>query len=98
MLIEQVEETLDHFDFEKVRKVMEVLEWSYHDSEDTVASISETRRMARRMLTLAYEAAPRPEYSTSCGGFEATRTMYPGDTTKYLTLKFVVTDWSNPCC
>ena len=98
MRIEQVEDLLDEFDFYKVQKVMEALDWKYFDSVDKVPSIGELRKMARYLLNLTYSADPNPDYLTGSGGFEVTRYMYPGDPAKYLTLKFVVTEWSNPTC
>ncbi len=98
MRIEQIEDLLDEFDFGKVKKVMDFLEWTYHDSVDKEVSIGEIRRMARYLLENAYNADLSPEYMTGSGGFEVTRYMYPGDHTKYISLKFVVTEWSNPAC
>lgn len=98
MRIEQVEDLMDEFDFDKVKKVMDFLEWKYHDSVDKEVSIGELRRMARYLLEIAYFAKPSPEYTTGSGGFEVTRYMHPGDTTQYLTLSFVVANWSNPVC
>jgi hypothetical protein len=98
MRIEQVEDLLDEFDFDKVKKVMDFLEWHYWDSPDKEVSIGEIRRMARYLLETAYTADPSPEFMTGSGGFEVTRYMYPGDHTKYISLKFVVTEWSNPAC
>lgn len=98
MLIKQVEDLLDEFDFYEVQKVMEVLEWRYHDSIDKTPSIGELRKMARGLLNIVYNADPSPEYCTASGGFDASRHMYAGDNTKYITLKFVVAEWSNPVC
>ena len=98
MRIEQIEDLLDEFDFGKVKKVMDFLEWKYHGSAEGEISVGELRRMARYLLENAYHASPSPEYMTGSGGFEVTRNMYPGDTTKYISLKFVVTEWSNPVC
>jgi hypothetical protein len=95
MLIEQVEDILDEFDFQRVQDTMKALNWTYHDSADKYPTIGELRKMARRLLTYAHTAKPSPEWSTACGGFEVTRYMYPGDTEKYVTLKFVVTEWSS---
>lgn len=97
MRIEQIEDLLDEFDFDKVKKVMDYLEWIYFDSPDKQVSIGELRRQARRLLEIAFDASPSPTYMTGSGGFEVTRDMYPGDATKYLTLSFVVANWSNPC-
>jgi len=98
MRIEQIEDLLDEFDFEKVKKVMDCLKWTYHNSPDSEVTIGELRRMARHLLEGAYNSDPSPEYYTSSGGFDVTRYMYPGDCQKYLTLKFVVTEWSSPTC
>jgi hypothetical protein len=101
MLIKQIEDLLDEFDFDKVKKVMDCLEWKYYNSTEEV-SIGELRRMARRLLENVYnESASEQAYNgftyTASGGFYAERQMFPGDATKYLSLKFVVTEWSNPC-
>ena len=98
MPIKQIEDLLDEFDFDKVKKVMDCLDWKYHNSPDKEVNIGEIRRMARYLLEQAYHADPSPEYSTASGGFDVTRYMYPGDSQKYLTLKFVVAEWSNPVC
>ena len=98
MRIEQIEDLLDEFDFEKVKKVMDCLKWTYHNSVDSEVTIGELRRMARYLLERAYHSNPSPEYGTSSGGFDVTRYMYPGDSQKYLTLKFVVAEGSNPVC
>ena len=96
MRIAQIEDLLDEFDFDKVKKVMDCLEWKYLDSAESTVSIGELRRQARRLLENAYHAHITPDYITSSGGFEVTRYMYPGDSQKYITLKFVATEWSNP--
>jgi hypothetical protein len=44
-----------------------------------------------------YQMNSSPEECHCSGGFHAERRMYPGDNTKYLSLRFVVTEWSNPC-
>lgn len=91
---ELVDKILDEFDFEKVKKTMDALEWVYFDSPDETVSIGELRRMARRLLDEVYDKPPSPEYTIGCGGFEAQRYMEVDDPTKYLSLKFVVTEWS----
>ena len=95
--INQVEDLLDEFDFAKVKKVMDCLEWTYYNSEDTTVSIEELRRMARYLLESAYNSEDKDHYLTSSGGFYVDRYMYPGDMKKYLELKFIVTSGSNPC-
>ena len=97
MPIKQIEDLLDEFDFDKVKKVMDYLEWTYYDSPDKQVSIGELRRMARRLLVIVYNSDTSPENYTACGGFHVERRMYPGDTEKYLNLKFVIVDGDNPC-
>ncbi len=98
MRIKQIEDLLDEFDFDKVKRVMDALEWVYYDTPDKQVTIGEIRRMARYLLENAYHANPSLEYFTSSGGFDVTRYMYPGDTHKYFTLKFKITEGSNPVC
>lgn len=97
MLIKQIEDLLDEFDFDKVKKVMDCLEWKYYNSPEEV-SIGELRRMARRLLENVYNEDASDQTYTASGGFYAERQMCPGDDTKYLSLKFVVTEWENPVC
>lgn len=92
---EEIEDILDHFDFEKVKKVMDALEWTYYDSADSTVSIAELRKTARRLLHNAYNGKDSDHWSCGTGGFEVERWMYPGDTKKYLYLKFVVAEWTN---
>lgn len=49
---ERVDEIMDHFDFGKVQRVMEFLNWTWHDaeSENKVPSEFEVRKWARRLL------------------------------------------------
>ena len=98
MRIAQIEDLLDEFDFEKVKKVMDCLKWTYHNSPDDKVTIGELRRMARYLLERAYNYEDRDLCQTACGGFHAERHMFVGDTEKYLELKFVVSEGSNPAC
>lgn len=91
----EIEDILDNFDFKQVKKVMDALEWKYHDSPDSHITIAELRKMARRLLKDIYNADPSDHWFIACGGFEAERRMCPGDPKKYLYLKFVVTEWDN---
>lgn len=92
---EEIEDILDHFDFERVKKVMDALEWTYYDSADSTVSIPELRKMARRLLIDVYNASNSDHWYLSSGGFEVARWMYPGETKKYLFLKFVAAEWNN---
>jgi hypothetical protein len=97
MRLNDIEEILDEFDFYKVQKTMEALDWNYYNSPDKVPSIGELRRLARSLLEEAHKncTSTAPESITSMGGFEATCKLFPGTEKKYITLKFVVTEWGN---
>lgn len=97
MPIKQIEDLLDEFNFDKVVKVTDCLGWTYACSKEAL-TVGELRRKARSLLEGVYQMKDSPEDCHSSGGFCAERRMYPGDSTKYLNLKFVVTEWSNPVC
>lgn len=92
---EVIDDILDNFDFEKVKKVMDALEWTYFDSPNNKITISELRKTARSLLQKVANASNSEHCFSSCGGFEVERWMYPGETKKYLFLKFVVAEWNN---
>ena len=98
MRIAQIEDLLDEFDFGKVKKVMDLLEWKYGGSPDDEISLGELRRMARYLLQEVYDFDESPYECISSGGFHAVRQMFAEDSKKYLTLKFAVEEWSNPVC
>ena len=92
---QDIEHILDEFDFYKVQKTMEALNWTWASSAG-VPAIGELRQCARRLFKYATDADPSlPEYMTGTGGFEVSRNMYVGDAKRYYSLKFVVTDWNN---
>jgi hypothetical protein len=93
--VNEIESILDEFDFNRVQTAMKALDWKYYNSADAYPSIGELRRMARQLLLEAYVAPVCPEWTTGTGGFEVTRYMYIGDTKKYISLKFVLTEWNN---
>lgn len=82
-----IDEIMDNFDFEKVAKVMEGLNWGWVNSETDlkIPDVSELRKQARRLLTTAL----KENTSIATGGFKVT---YLKDE-KFLHLEFVVTDW-----
>jgi len=95
MRIDSIENILDEYDFQKVQKAMEALEWHWSTAEDGLPSIAELRRQARGLLEDAYRYEDSPSILMGCGGFEATRLMEVGSLTKYLSLKFVVEEGNN---
>ena len=95
MRIEAIENILDEYDFHRVQKAMEALNWIWFSSEGEIPSIGELRRQARSLLEDVYYHTPSPFYMVATGGFEATRTMETGDLNKYLSLKFIVEEGNN---
>ena len=95
MRIATIEDLLDEFDFERVRQVMESVNWQWATAVDGVPSLGELRKQARSLLEEVYNKNPSPFFMVGTGGFEATRTMEIGDLNKYLSLKFVVSEWNN---
>ena len=94
-MYEEIEDILDNFDFEKVKKVMDAVDWKYWNSPDSQITITELRKTARYLLKEAYNTAASDQWLVATGGLEVRRFMCPGDTKKYLYLKFVVTEWDN---
>lgn len=92
---EDIEHILDEFDFHKVQKAMEALNWTWATS-DGIPDIGELRKTARYLLNFCYNAdATEPTFVTGTGGFEASRDMFVGDAKRYYSLKFVVSGWNN---
>jgi hypothetical protein len=83
---EAIEDLLDKFDFNKVQKAMEVLNWKWSSAEYGIPSIYELRKTARRLLKDAYENGVT---EVSTGGFSA---KYDGNSKeKWLYLEFKLT-------
>lgn len=94
MRLETIEHILDEFDFSRVRQAMEALAWRWV-AIDGVPSLGDLRRRARELLEDVYNKPPSPFFMVGCGGFEATRTMEYASDEKYLSLKFVVSEFNN---
>lgn len=92
-----VDEIMDWFGFSKVAKVMQTLEWTWCNCEDYkgIPVESTLREAARKGLKKAIqESLYREEYSTGCGGFNY-RVWRENGVVTFLTLSFVVEDWSS---
>lgn len=85
---EQIDDIMDYFDFSRVAKTMEALDWKWHDPEFGgcyVPEECEIRKKARRLLTALAQTS---EYdSTATGGFVVSRTDGK------LKLSFNVAEW-----
>jgi hypothetical protein len=82
---DQIEEILDWFDFEKVHKVMESLDWKWF-SIASVPQIPHLRQKARSLLQ--HVANEEPDCTTATGGFVARHDKYGR-----LSLSFVVAEF-----
>jgi len=81
----RVDEVLDHFDFEKVHKAMEALDWHWLSSTNGVPTIPELRQNARELLWDAVENS-----CAGTGGFTAIYNEY-GD----LILRFCIDEFES---
>ena len=71
MTNERIENILDFFEFERVKRVMEALDWHWSGAADGVPSIAEMRKCARRLLE---DLEKYPDYDNiATGGFVASR-------------------------
>lgn len=78
-----IDEVLDNFDFDKVKKAMDALNWIWIGC-DGVPAIYDLRKQSRRLLKDAIE---KNLSLVSTGGFRA------GYNDNILSLDFIVTEW-----
>ena len=81
----KIKSILNHFDFNKVKKIMDVLNWKWVSSKNGVPDIDEIRKLATRLLIDACVE----KQNISTGGFRA---VYDdnGDGDPYVGLEFIV--------
>ena len=92
---DDINDILNEFDFHKVQKAMAALNWTWRGSED-IPTIKELRKTASYLLDYAKTAISEiPDYTTATGGFEVTRRLYPGNASRYYSLKFVIAEQNN---
>jgi hypothetical protein len=82
-----LDQIMDWFDFEKVAKTMEALNWKWFGAEEGVPTISEIKTQARRLLTQAI----KERVTIGTGGFKASY----NHKYKHLTLEFIVSEWGS---
>jgi hypothetical protein len=82
---EAIDEIMDWFDFERVVKVMEFLNWKWITAEEGVPSIGEIKKTARRLL----KEAIKKKTSIATGGFKVT--YLPKE--DFLHLEFVISEF-----
>jgi hypothetical protein len=79
-----IQETLDKFDFHKVKAYMESVDWQYFYGPPSLEDLVST---ARTVLTDALNSKHKGHGSVSTGGFHARTDRWEGNTT-YLSLSF----------
>lgn len=101
---DDIDDILDCFDFERVKKVMDFLDWQWYDCG--VPEIWDLRKKARVLLNDVWnavrkEAEKSPDkeerYSIANGGFYVEAIKYSESPKVYLSLKFQIADWDNWC-
>ena len=84
-----VEDLLSEFDFEKVDKVMRLLDWKWcvYGDKQVIPGVYGLITEARRLLFEVLEEDEKEYHSLSCGGLKAS---WDGE---YLELEFILTEW-----
>ena len=87
-----IDDILDEFDFDKVHKVMEFLDWGWTDGYRPleVPTVGQLRIRAR---TLMKDLIGKEDGGTATGGFWVTKKTFDG--LPYYRLIFAVTEWDN---
>ena len=93
-----IEDIIDEFDFERVKKVMDFLEWEWCDAEIAIPHIGELRKKARLLLSevsvkVLKNKEIEAESNIRTGGFQAT--AYKWENEVRMRLAFILTDWDN---
>lgn len=92
-----IDDILENFNFDKVCKVMEYLEWGYYNS-DTPPLTSKLTKTAKYCLKGAYKQAKenkKPDVTFICatGGFKGSAACNEEGKVDFLQLEFIVADW-----
>lgn len=96
---EQIDDILDNFDFEIVKKTMDALHWLWYDTIG-VPEISDLRKHARRILNEVGNQVMNnneipAEAGIGTGGFAARAYRYADTEKIYFKLTFEVAEWDN---
>lgn len=89
-------EVLDNFDFERVHKVMELLEWTWvtKKKEHKIPSVKKMKKHAGELIDNALKGLKKSgleQYSISTGGFEAC--AFHGEEGIEVGLRFIVEEF-----
>lgn len=97
---DMINEVLAHFDFEKVRTVMDALNWKWFDTAD-IPTIAELKESAEQRMESAIKQVLDPNnkehrdigWISASGGFKATAWKTKKDKLAKVRLEFIVTEW-----
>lgn len=94
-----IAEIMEEFDFERVRKAMHALNWTWRGSKHS-PTVSELQETAEDLLISAIDGIqkerdmePHVSYCAGTGGFEATAALGQDRKISYLSLKFIISEW-----
>lgn len=99
-LKEMRDNIMDNFDFERVHRVMEALEWGWATGgnfDTVIPDTSDIRKTARKLMDEViekYAKTGKEWYCVSTGGFDVELLVNEDDGLPDLTLKFVVEEWN----
>ena len=90
----KIDDIMENFDFERVHKVMDMLEWRWGSAKNGVPSVEELKKEAKRLLVTA--CSEKNHIST--GGFKAVFEKSIGwgcdnDDDPYVGLEFILEEW-----
>ena len=90
----KIDDIMENFDFERVHKVMDMLEWRWGSAKNGVPSVEELKKEAKRLLVSA--CVEKNHIST--GGFKAVFEKSTGwgldnDDDPYVGLEFILEEW-----
>lgn len=93
--VEQIQQILECFDFDTVKRAMDSLGWVWA-SVGRTPNVEEMRLTAERLLNDVWEepitSEGRDVFKISTGGFTAALTMFNG--IRMLSLEFIISEWS----
>ena len=87
-----IDNILDEFDFDKVHRVMEFLNWGWTDGSHPL-EIPTTGQLRKRARTLMKGLIGEEDGGTASGGFWITKKTFDGE--PFYRLQFVVSSWDN---
>jgi len=93
--MDEIDDIMDNFDFDKVHETMTLLGWRWWIRETDSIDIPDIPRLRTRARGLMKEAmaSSLSSYRIAIGGFQVDKTTEEGKT--YLSLSFVLTSWDN---